>query len=316
MSNPRQLQSMITWAASQYGYDPGVLIEVARLESGFRPGAVNDWDINAKNGTPSKGLMQFIEPTFKAYARQARDANPRAWQGVNMDWLDPKAQALAAAWAMKNGKGSAWATYQKALKKRGAGGVSGGPGLGLTAPLEGGVSDETEARLARLREVRARLAAPEPVEAAAPKEDPLKSRLSSVRSARSAYEKAIAPKEEPAGQSFGGGAGDDFQLQNGGKQTYKDLLALGQRFGLRIDGSNQTTGGSHADGSLHYAGRAVDFGDAKNSRAQLRALAAWARRNAHRVKEFYYDPLGWYIKDGKVIKGAIGGHGDHVHIAM
>lgn len=37
-------------------------------ESGGNPRAVNNWDINAANGTPSIGLMQTIEPTFKSYA--------------------------------------------------------------------------------------------------------------------------------------------------------------------------------------------------------------------------------------------------------
>ncbi|RBO87022.1 lytic transglycosylase domain-containing protein [Nocardia puris] len=37
-----------------------------RTESGGNPKAINLWDINAKNGTPSKGLMQVIDPTFAA----------------------------------------------------------------------------------------------------------------------------------------------------------------------------------------------------------------------------------------------------------
>lgn len=36
-------------------------------ESGGNPNISNDWDINAKNGTPSKGLLQVIQPTFDAY---------------------------------------------------------------------------------------------------------------------------------------------------------------------------------------------------------------------------------------------------------
>ncbi|MDL5155078.1 transglycosylase SLT domain-containing protein [Actinomycetospora termitidis] len=35
-------------------------------ESGGDPDAVNDWDSNADKGTPSKGLMQTIGPTFEA----------------------------------------------------------------------------------------------------------------------------------------------------------------------------------------------------------------------------------------------------------
>ncbi|RPK68758.1 Transglycosylase SLT domain protein [Streptomyces sp. ADI96-02] len=36
-------------------------------ESSGDPNAVNDWDINARNGVPSKGLLQVIQPTFDAY---------------------------------------------------------------------------------------------------------------------------------------------------------------------------------------------------------------------------------------------------------
>ncbi|WP_030993774.1 transglycosylase SLT domain-containing protein [Streptomyces sp. NRRL WC-3744] len=36
-------------------------------ESSGNPNAQNNYDVNAKNGTPSKGLLQVIDPTFKAF---------------------------------------------------------------------------------------------------------------------------------------------------------------------------------------------------------------------------------------------------------
>ncbi|KAB1139712.1 transglycosylase SLT domain-containing protein [Streptomyces luteolifulvus] len=36
-------------------------------ESSGNPNAINNWDINAINGIPSKGLLQVIPPTFQAY---------------------------------------------------------------------------------------------------------------------------------------------------------------------------------------------------------------------------------------------------------
>ncbi|MFE0510829.1 transglycosylase SLT domain-containing protein [Streptomyces sp. NPDC058964] len=36
-------------------------------ESGGNPNAQNNWDVNAQKGTPSKGLLQVIQPTFNAY---------------------------------------------------------------------------------------------------------------------------------------------------------------------------------------------------------------------------------------------------------
>jgi SLT domain-containing protein len=43
------------------------LVTIAMRESGGNPRAINLWDINAKRGTPSKGLFQTIDPTFNAY---------------------------------------------------------------------------------------------------------------------------------------------------------------------------------------------------------------------------------------------------------
>lgn len=57
-----------------------------QTESGGNPNAINNWDINAKNGTPSKGLMQVIDPTFRSYAMQ----------GFNTNIWDPLSNMLAA----------------------------------------------------------------------------------------------------------------------------------------------------------------------------------------------------------------------------
>lgn len=97
---------------------------------------------------------------------------------------------------------------------------------------------------------------------------------------------------------------------------YKGLINLGKKFGLAIQGDFQTTGGKHSDGSYHYQGRAVDFGDANNTRKQLLQLAAYAKANPHLFKEFYYNPAGFGIKNGKVMPGyTLSGHDDHVHAA-
>lgn len=51
------------------------LLNQMKHESGGNPNAINNWDINAKNGTPSKGLMQVIDPTFRAYALAPYNTN-------------------------------------------------------------------------------------------------------------------------------------------------------------------------------------------------------------------------------------------------
>lgn len=42
--------------------------KIVEKESSWNPHAVNTWDSNARKGTPSKGLMQTIEPTFDRYS--------------------------------------------------------------------------------------------------------------------------------------------------------------------------------------------------------------------------------------------------------
>ncbi|MGX9886147.1 transglycosylase SLT domain-containing protein [Streptomyces sp. NPDC002276] len=56
-------------------------------ESSGNPSAVNGWDVNAVNGTPSIGLLQVIQPTFNAYHVS----------GTSMSIYDPVANITAAA---------------------------------------------------------------------------------------------------------------------------------------------------------------------------------------------------------------------------
>jgi soluble lytic murein transglycosylase-like protein len=56
-------------------------------ESSGNQFAQNNWDINAVNGTPSKGLLQVIQPTFNAYHVA----------GTSYDLFDPVANITAAA---------------------------------------------------------------------------------------------------------------------------------------------------------------------------------------------------------------------------
>jgi hypothetical protein len=70
-----QWKSVVLKALQMVGQPSNLLNTVLRRmnqESGGNPKAINNWDINAKNGTPSKGLMQVIDPTFNAYAGKLR----------------------------------------------------------------------------------------------------------------------------------------------------------------------------------------------------------------------------------------------------
>ncbi|MFF4347780.1 transglycosylase SLT domain-containing protein [Streptomyces sp. NPDC001530] len=63
----------------------GIYRNVMRESSG-NPRAINNWDSNAAAGIPSKGLLQVIDPTFKAYHVP----------GTAMDPYDPVANITAA----------------------------------------------------------------------------------------------------------------------------------------------------------------------------------------------------------------------------
>ncbi|MCP2258055.1 Transglycosylase SLT domain-containing protein [Streptoalloteichus tenebrarius] len=48
--------------------DPAAVRMMALHESSGNPNAINNWDSNAVKGTPSKGVLQVIDPTFRAHA--------------------------------------------------------------------------------------------------------------------------------------------------------------------------------------------------------------------------------------------------------
>lgn len=50
------------------GGDVSHILNVIKHESGGRANAINLWDSNAQKGTPSKGILQFIDSTFMKYA--------------------------------------------------------------------------------------------------------------------------------------------------------------------------------------------------------------------------------------------------------
>jgi len=86
------------------------LMNQIRTESNGNQYAINNWDINAKNGTPSKGLLQVIDPTFRAYARS----------GYNSNIYDPLSNILASIRYARSRYGSLTSAY------RGVGYANGG----------------------------------------------------------------------------------------------------------------------------------------------------------------------------------------------
>ena len=101
-------------------YNLNAVLKTIQKESGGNPKAVNDWDSNAQRGTPSKGLIQTIDPTFNRWAGKYRSRGP----------YDPYANIYAGIRYARNRYGAGWA----ARMARPGGYDSGGfipPGLNL-----------------------------------------------------------------------------------------------------------------------------------------------------------------------------------------
>lgn len=78
------------------------MLRQIQTESGGNPNAVNNWDINAQRGDPSRGLLQTISATFKAYARPGYDKN----------MVDPLSNMLASIRYAVSRYGSLLAAYR------------------------------------------------------------------------------------------------------------------------------------------------------------------------------------------------------------
>jgi hypothetical protein len=78
-----------------------------------------------------------------------------------------------------------------------------------------------------------------------------------------------------------------------------------KQLGLTI---TATTNGKHVPTSYHYLGRAIDAAGAPSAMREFYTEMAQTHPT-----ELFYDPMGG-IKNGRQI-GAIGGHGNHVHLA-
>lgn len=292
MALPPEVQRALALAAQAYGANQRVLEGMAIRESGGR-NVVNNWDSNAAAGTPSAGILQFIKPTFDAYARHAREANPQAWRGVPMDWRNPQAQALAAAWAITNGHGSAWTTYKSALKDAGAKdarGAAPAPAAPAAPAQQYGLSE----------------AGPSPIAHLLPEDSFLRSYMERRASDPVATPLHNAPARPARAPGMGGSSGGVPKRRPGETgQQYLDRV-LGQRFGLKHDpGNSQTTGGHHVAGSDHYRGTATDFGNALNDPAVLQQAEDWVEAHA--------SALG--IKQSLYGEDEAEGHGNHLHVS-
>lgn len=290
-------RNYINYAANTFGADPNTIYNIAQLESSFRPDAQNDWDSNAAAGTPSYGIMQFIQPTFNSFYDQAYEANPEAFKNLGpKNWRDPRQQILVASHAIANGNGSHWATYDRA---RAAGGSSGS-------------GEQPTGRYAETFTYKNRLSPEAAKRAAAPSGGTIGqswlARQKGTNAEMSGFQNEILMRtnmrpggatSSPTGTDVGAFKYLPRRPGETGQQYLDRLAATG---GLRHDpGNSQTTGGQHSAGSDHYVGKATDYGDALNDPALLDAWANFLNQNSSQIG---INQVLW--QDG-------GDHDDHVH---
>ncbi len=86
------------------------LLNQMQHESSGNPRAINLWDANAKKGTPSKGLMQVIDPTFRAYALSPHNKDiydPLSNMIASIRYTLARYGSLYAGWTARGYKGYA-----------------------------------------------------------------------------------------------------------------------------------------------------------------------------------------------------------------
>ena len=102
----KALQMTGQYSAANLSY----LLQQMHHESRGNPNAINLWDSNAKKGTPSKGLMQVIDPTFRANAKPPYNKNiydPLSNMIAAINYTVKRYGSLYKGWAARGFKGYA-----------------------------------------------------------------------------------------------------------------------------------------------------------------------------------------------------------------
>jgi len=122
------------------------------------------------------------------------------------------------------------------------------------------------------------------------------------------------PLTSPSGAASGAYGGAPRGQPSG--RLDSRLVGLAHRYGLKITSGYRSPAQNKAVGgvpdSYHLRGEAIDVLPTDKSKQFYR----YALQHPGLFTELFYDPAGLFIKNGKVYKGAIGGHSDHIHIVL
>lgn len=144
----------------------------AMQESGGDPTAVNNWDSNAAAGTPSKGLLQVIEPTWNAWMNEFG----KSTGAFDQNWSNPIMNTATAVRYMKGEYGGIVGSNGQGYA---GGGIARKPHVGLVG--EGG-GNELMWPLGSKKATRAVTAAFEKSKSASTQTDPGGASINSLTS--------------------------------------------------------------------------------------------------------------------------------------
>lgn len=259
MPTQDQIINAIHQAAARNGANPDLMVATARVESGLRPNAVGD-------GGTSFGLFQnHINGAGGPTLASARQYLNWRTSIENAGRRFAGAQTPADAYSVQ--RPADRAGYIAKLQAAMRGGTA-----RLNAPITGGGGGGGFGSPPAPAE-------PDPIIAG------MLSNLNPVVAGLLSQGDAPAPAPPGPTSRFGapppgvGGGGAPVKVGNFAGKDYRWLQRMGQqKFGLRNDpGNGQLNGGRHTAGSEHYENRAIDWGTALNTEAQLSAWERWAR---------------------------------------
>ena len=301
MTNNHSYSSLLNEAGSKYGVDPNFLYHVMMAESGGNPHA----------GSPAgaQGLFQFMPSTARGMGiTNTFDPRQSAFGAAKMfskyiDTYKGDLRKVLAAYNAGPGAVSRYGGIPPYAETRGyiskiLGGYNGTGrinhgSIGIPSdnptPVPGQVDQK---RLLNITTAWAR--------------NPEMQQLLIGKELAKASMPVVAQPVQPDNKFLGG--------------THIGPNWFENRFGLKRSSGDHDAPGVHVAGSYHYRRTpwgvaAYDYGDVSNNTNKFIQYANYAKQHPNSFKEFFYDPLGWYIKDGKIVKGSIGGHGDHLHVA-
>jgi len=327
--------TIIRQTAPRLGLDPAAVVAYALTQGGVKWGAVGD------NGSSFGPFQAHIGGAAGRRSPQQASQWANSPQGLTeMMGMMARAGATgrkgpdAAAYIVgpSFGRGAnpprdmanARAQYTRALQL--VGGAPTGAGSppptgqfprGNAMPVQQGIADNPAAKAALMAQIM-KIGHGGSASSLLPVLDLMRQAPTSPSGAASAASAAASPPI-PAG---GGGS---TTSDNPGT-IHAPLLSVAKQFGLTITSGYRSVerqaqlyahrsrdGSVAAPGkSYHNFGRAIDI--AVNPSA-MRFLH-YAKQHPSEFKEVFYDPAGWYIKNGKIVQGSIGGHSDHVHLAI